>query len=219
MDRVLSDLFNHLNTPFEIRNRVLRVYQNLNVYTRSLFSGTLLPQYFRTNQDLINYLDNLEESFQRSSPSSYDSIINSYGAIHSERLRLERFRERIAQSERLAEMERIRLERLAQLARINKKEIKVLGVEDYTEPDNLPECAICLEPISKRKGGRLHSYKDNLNQCGHIFHRRCLRTMIENNPGPSNPRCPICRAEIDAGSTFFGKTISDLEYLEKLNNN
>ena len=210
----ITTLANSLNLDSETRIKIVNLYYNLNQHLRILFYSSIDPNYFENRESLVNYITNLENRLNNSPESQHGSILSTYvQTIHDTYMRRQReqaFRNR---------MDMIRPDSVFMSPRNipRKKEIKVLGVEDYVEPDVLPECAICLEPIRKRKGGRLHSYSNEdykVNQCGHMFHRKCLRDML-SQPGTSNPRCPMCRAGIDAGSTFFG-SCSDLEYLMKI---
>lgn len=211
----INRLSNSLNLDQNIKRKIVNLYYNLNQHLRIVFYSSIDPNYFENRESLVNYITNLENRLNHSPQGQHGSILSTYvQTIHDnymQRQREEAFRNR---------MEMIRPDsvfRSLTSTNIPRKEIEVLGLEDYVEPDVLPDCAICLEPIKKRKGGRLHSYTNEdhkVNQCGHMFHRRCLREMLDR-PGPSNLRCPMCRAEIDAGSTFFG-SCSDLDYLKKL---
>ncbi len=204
-------LTNSLHLVNQTRQRLISIYNSFHpqreLNLRLLFYTNLNPSFFQNSQDLIRYLNGIQQMFQTNHPRNRFNILRTYGDILFEDSR-----------------QRINITPSTEYNRptqtINQKDIKELGKEEYPEPEEHPECAICLEGVTKRKGGRLHSYKDNnlkVNHCGHIFHRKCLRQMLET-PGSSILKCPVCRAKIDAGSTFFGKGsfISILNYLKRI---
>jgi hypothetical protein len=83
-----------------------------------------------------------------------------------------------------------------------------LGIEDYTSPEEDPECSVCYKGIKQGEGMRI-------TDCKHIFHRDCLKEWLKRDN-----TCPNCRADVTSWSTFFGKKknifASDLKYLNTL---
>lgn len=61
----------------------------------------------------------------------------------------------------------------------------VLGELYHKSCDN--ECAICFERITPR-------FACKLDTCGHIFHKKCIKTWESSGHQGSNT-CPCCRKE------------------------
>lgn len=54
-------------------------------------------------------------------------------------------------------------------------------------PDPNTECSICLEPLDKNVV--------KLDNCNHMFHKKCIKKLIKTN---SNAKCPLCRGGNDS---------------------
>lgn len=49
-------------------------------------------------------------------------------------------------------------------------------------PNSNMECSICLDPLDKNVV--------KLDNCNHMFHKKCIQKLINTN---SNAKCPLCR--------------------------
>ena len=68
-----------------------------------------------------------------------------------------------------------------------------------------PECAVCLECI-------VHHRHQKRLECGHVFHRRCVKRWFERG----QPTCPMCRAPCLA-DVDVSRLGTRLGYLLRLN--
>ena len=53
---------------------------------------------------------------------------------------------------------------------------------------NSSECAICLETI---KLDSLFKKHEIFKSCGHVFHKKCVKTL---NKSWNSKKCPVCRS-------------------------
>jgi hypothetical protein len=60
--------------------------------------------------------------------------------------------------------------------------------------DESKECSICITRISSSISRDISNTPLKL-KCGHVYHLKCIETMIHSG-GPSSAKCPTCRAYI-----------------------
>ncbi len=58
----------------------------------------------------------------------------------------------------------------------------IISLDEQLEKDSI--CIICFEELDEEEVGKLEN-------CEHIFHKRCIKKWLEENP-----ICPICRTDI-----------------------
>ncbi|HSX03282.1 MAG TPA: RING-H2 finger protein [Rhabdochlamydiaceae bacterium] len=58
------------------------------------------------------------------------------------------------------------------------------------EPGQSPLCAMCQCDVNEGEEGSAHKINEKV---AHIFHSNCIKKYADYNP-----RCPLCRAEIDS---------------------
>ena len=200
---------------------ITRTFNGLGQNARQAFYDILNPDNFSDSRQFRTFLSQIMERIRWSSDdqdqaNNINEFLNFQRITNQTRemnagIRASRLRDRANPARDINQLSR---RSLPQVQPKRKREnIKNLGLEDYSNPGELPECSICLSEIQQGAGTRIH-------KCGHIFHRSCMNELLAQ-PGSSNgAKCPNCRASINETSTFFGKKLntitSELRYLQSL---
>lgn len=178
-----------------IEQRVRRILGALNTQLqRLIFYTSIDPSYFPTERRLLLYVQSLENAIRQSRDKL--QTVREYADIVYEQF-IERERNNPT-----------RVTPFSPFGPLKVSTITDIGQEEYTEPEEPPECAICLNGITRGTGGRFN--------CGHIFHNKCIEEFFKISRR-IEPVCPICRSELKTKTTFFGKNRntfeSELKYL------
>jgi hypothetical protein len=197
-------------------------FNSLDPLSQQAFYDILNPDNFSDSRQFRTFLSQIIDRIGWWSPDDQGQANNINGFLSSlsitnqtretnAGIRASRLRDRANPARDINQLQR---RSLPQVQPKRKREnIKNLGLEDYSNPGELPECSICLSEIEQGDGTRIH-------KCGHIFHRSCINELLAQ-PGSSNgAKCPNCRAGINETSTFFGKKRNtfalELKYLQAL---
>jgi hypothetical protein len=87
-------------------------------------------------------------------------------------------------------------------------EYKFNKFEDYEDSDNDNDtCPICFAPldesyaqagsdVSRADKIAIEVLQENNPECGHVFHRECIRKWVLQGEGEGHQSCPVCRVPI-----------------------
>ena len=73
-------------------------------------------------------------------------------------------------------------------------------IYDSCKPEPNMDCSICLDPLDKNVV--------KLDNCNHMFHKKCIKKLISVNP---HAKCPLCRCGNDSDTI---NSINNIRYRE-----